>query len=83
MEKKLENVEENDETRYLRREFSYSKFEQRMVLPNNADKDKIQAKVEHGVLNISIPKLDEAKIRGNMKAIEGCMGFMFIFELCY
>jgi HSP20 family protein len=71
MEKKLENVEENNnETRYLRREFSYSKFEQRMILPNDADKDKVQAKVEHGVLNISIPKIDENRIKANMKTIE-------------
>ncbi|MDR0748320.1 MAG: Hsp20/alpha crystallin family protein [Tannerellaceae bacterium] len=70
MEKKLENVKENKETRYLRREFSYSKFEQRMILPNDADKDRIQAKVEHGVLNLSIPKLDENRLKANMKTIE-------------
>jgi len=70
MEQKTENTQEDKETRYLRREFSYSKFEQRMILPNNVDKDKIQAKMENGVLNISIPKFNEDQIKENMKLIE-------------
>ena len=60
MEKKSENKEENKHNgRYLRREFSYSKFQQTMVLPENAEKEKIEAKVENGVLNIIIPKMSE------------------------
>ena len=42
---------------YLRREFSFSKFQQAMILPDNVDKDKIRAKVKHGVLKIELPKL--------------------------
>lgn len=42
--------------RYLRREFSYTKFQQTLVMPENADTSKIQAKVKHGVLKIHIPK---------------------------
>ena len=42
---------------YLRREFSFSKFQQAMILPDNVDKDKIRAKVKHGVLRIELPKL--------------------------
>lgn len=42
--------------RYLRREFSYTKFQQTLVLPDNADTAKIEAKVKHGVLCIHIPK---------------------------
>ena len=30
-----------------------------MVLPENAEKEKIEAKVENGVLNIIIPKMSE------------------------
>ncbi|WP_165021235.1 MULTISPECIES: Hsp20/alpha crystallin family protein [unclassified Dysgonomonas] len=70
MEKKVEHTEDNKESRYLRREFSYSKFEQRMVLPNNVEKDKIHAKMENGVLGISIPKIKEDKIKDSMKLIE-------------
>ena len=43
MEKKTENKEEKKEGRYLRREFSYSKFQQTMILPDNVDKEKISA----------------------------------------
>ena len=42
--------------RYLRREFSYTKFQQTLVLPDDADTTKIEAKVKHGVLRIHIPK---------------------------
>ena len=59
MEKKEEKNEDKKEGRYLRREFSYSKFQQTMVLPENAEKEKIEAKVENGVLNIIIPKMSE------------------------
>ena len=42
--------------RFLRREFSYSRFQQTLILPDDADTDKIEAKVKHGVLHIDIPK---------------------------
>jgi HSP20 family protein len=70
MEKKVENAEEKQEVHYLRREFSYSKFEQRMILPKNVDKEKISAKMENGVLCVSIPKLKEEEIRKNLRMIE-------------
>ncbi|WP_080903316.1 Hsp20/alpha crystallin family protein [Parabacteroides sp. Marseille-P3160] len=74
MEKK-ENKEEKSnedekEARYLRREFSYSKFEQTMILPDNVDKEKIEAKVEDGVLSVHLPKLKEEEIKKNVKMIE-------------
>ena len=59
MEKKTENKEEKKEGRYLRREFSYSKFQQTMILPDDVDKEKISAQVENGVLNIDLPKCSE------------------------
>lgn len=60
MEKKAENKEENKEKkegRYLRREFSYTKFQQTLILPEDVDKNKIDAKVNDGVLNIELPKI--------------------------
>ncbi len=57
MEKKNENKEEKKDTRFLRREFSYSQFQQTMVLPEDVNKEKIEAKMENGVLHINLPKL--------------------------
>ena len=62
MEKKNENNQGKENSHYLRREFSYSKFQQVMTLPDNADKEKISAKVNNGILNIQIPKLQEDQI---------------------
>ena len=58
MEKKTGDVpEKGEEKKYLRREFSYSKFEQRLSLPDGADREHIDASMSDGVLTISIPKL--------------------------
>lgn len=70
MEKKEDKKEDKKEGRYLRREFSYSKFQQAMILPDDAEKDKIQAKVEHGVLTIDIPKQCVKPEDQNGKTIE-------------
>ena len=70
MEKQTENKEEQEEGRYLRREFSYTKFAQTMILPENVDKDKIEAKVEHGVLKVLIPKINPEDLKKSVKAIE-------------
>ena len=57
MEKKNETKEEDKENKkYLRREFSYSKFQQAFVLPEDVEKDKISANVTDGVLTIELPK---------------------------
>ena len=70
MEKKSENKEEKKDGRYLRREFSYTKFQQTMILPENVDKEKISAQVENGVLAIELPKLKEEEIKKAQKQIE-------------
>ncbi|HZJ79993.1 MAG TPA: Hsp20/alpha crystallin family protein [Dysgonamonadaceae bacterium] len=59
VEKKVESEEHDEDTCYLRREFSYSHFQRRMILPDTVDRDKIGAKAENGILTISIPKREE------------------------
>ena len=63
MEKKQENKEEDKSARYLRREFSYSKFEQTLLLPDDVKREDIKAKVEHGVLTVELPKVVEEKAK--------------------
>ena len=74
MEKKTESNEENKdekkEGRYLRREFSYSKFQQTMILPDDVDKEKISASVENGVLNVNLPKYTEQEKEKTKKFID-------------
>ena len=53
-EKKEEK--KHEQGRFLRREFSYTRFQQTLILPDDADTDKIEAKVKHGVLHLDIPK---------------------------
>lgn len=70
LEKKEENNEEKKNGRYLRREFFYSRFQQNMILPEDVDKGKIEAKVEDGVLIISIPKKEFKEERKAIQTIE-------------
>ena len=59
MEKKNEKKDENKKEHYLRREFSYTKFEQTLLLPDDVDKEKIAANVSDGVLTIDLPKVEQ------------------------
>ena len=58
LEKKVEN-EDKENKKYLRREFSYTKFQQSLYLPDNVDKEKITANVANGVLTIELPKYSQ------------------------
>ncbi len=48
--------EEEKKGKYLRREFSRSQFTQTLVLPDNIDDTRIEARQENGLLTIEIPK---------------------------
>jgi len=63
MEKKQEQKEEDKSARYLRREFSYTKFEQTLILPDDVKKEDIAARVENGVLTVELPKIVEEKVK--------------------
>lgn len=58
-----ERNDEQREERYMRREFSYTSFRRSFSLPNTVDADRIEAKHNNGVLCISIPKREEAKVK--------------------
>ena len=67
LESKQEHKEEDKNTRYLRREFSYSKYEQTLILPDDVKKDAISAKVDNGVLTVELPKIVEEKVKVSRK----------------
>ena len=62
--------EEKKDCKYLRQEFSYSKFRQTLLLPDNVDKENIDAQVANGVLKVIIPKLEKPKVEDEIKKIE-------------
>jgi len=54
--------ENNDEnTSFTRREFSYQSFKRSFYLPNTVEADKIKARYKDGILSLEIPKKEEAK----------------------
>ena len=70
-EKHSEHNEDNKKKgTYLRREFSYSKYQQTLLLPDNVEQDKITASVQHGVLNILIPKVAPEAEKPQERSIE-------------
>jgi HSP20 family protein len=59
-EKEFKN-EENKEGRFMRKEFGYSAFKRSFTLPDSVDAEKISARYYEGILQIHIPKREEAK----------------------
>ena len=55
-DKKEENVE------YLRREFDMEGFTRSFSIPKTADVEKIKARYDNGILYISVPKIDKARL---------------------
>ena len=68
IENKAEHKHEDKHHHYLRREFSYSNYEQSYTLPDDVAKDEISAKVEDGILTVTMPKVEQKK--KETKAIE-------------
>ena len=61
MARKNEENKEDKKRNYIRREFTFQEFNQSYILPDDADRAKISAKVENGVLTINVPKLPAEK----------------------
>lgn len=52
-----DNAKNGNGRHYLRREFSSTQFRQMMALPENVKREQIVAKVENGILHITLPKV--------------------------
>lgn len=52
---KKDSIEEKEKN-YHRREFSYTSFSRSFTLPENSNTDKIEAKYDNGVLQLTLPK---------------------------
>ena len=61
-EKKKEESEEDKETGYSRKEFSYNSFKRSLKLPVTINqKEEVKATYDNGILKIALNKLEEAK----------------------
>jgi HSP20 family protein len=56
-----EENQQNEENKVMRKEFSYYSFSRSFTLPGTVNAEKIIASHKDGILQISIPKKEEAK----------------------
>ena len=63
-----ENKEEKDK-KYTRKEYNYSSFSRSFTLPDEVNKTAIEAKYNDGVLNLVLPKQEEAKKNNTQKVV--------------
>ena len=61
IENKFEHKENEKKHHYLRREFSYTNYEQCYSLPEDVDKENIAAKVEDGILTVTLPRIQKVE----------------------
>lgn len=57
---KEESKEEKDK-KFTRKEYNYSSFSRSFTLPEEINREKIDAKYNNGILKISLPRKEEAK----------------------
>ena len=58
-----ESKDETSEKRdgYKKKEFNYSSFSRSFYIPDNVNRDKIEANYKDGILTVSLPKMEEEK----------------------
>lgn len=59
----LKEEEKKEEKNYYRQEFRYGAFTRTIALPSSVQGDKATAQLKDGVLEISIPKSEQAKVK--------------------
>jgi HSP20 family protein len=59
----MKEEEKKEEKNYTRREFRYGAFSRTMPLPAMVQADKATAQLKDGVLEITIPKSEKAKVK--------------------
>jgi HSP20 family protein len=59
----MKEEEKKEEKNYTRREFRYGAFSRTMPLPATVQADKATAQLKDGVLEITIPKNEKAKVK--------------------
>jgi HSP20 family protein len=50
---------DNENDKYIRKEFSYNSFQRIFTLPKTIDGDKIEAVYQDGILHVTLPKKEE------------------------
>ena len=66
---KEESKEEKD-TRFTRKEYSYSSFSRSFTLPSEVNQEKIDASYVDGILSISLPKKEDSKKQSLARSIK-------------
>lgn len=64
-----ESETEEKTRRYSRREYGYSSFSRSFTLPDDVNRDRIDAHYEDGILKLTLPRKEEARRREAAKAI--------------
>ncbi len=67
--KKEEDTEENTKS-YRKSEFRYGEFSRSVYFPMDIDVDKTSAKLEHGILKITAPKMEAEKAHNKKLTVQ-------------
>lgn len=57
------NEHNEEDKQFTRKEFSYTSFNRSFTLPETANHDKIDAAYNNGILKLTVPKKDTARIQ--------------------
>lgn len=63
----IENEKEEKTKNYISRNFTKSSFCKKLILSDDIDKDKINAKMEDGILNLKLDKIKKVELNTSKK----------------